>query len=270
MAYVSVPSSASDDNLVVHATWAAGHRPDARIIVGKELVLVDSGLPCDTFNFVCRSRLSIHNAEERIREALEFFAQTGHPFSWWVTPGYSPRNLPTLLEEAGLVPAETEWAMALALEELRPRIVPAGLEIRRVLTAPDLVTFAGLTAANWSPPDPHVLAFYTDAEAPLLDPDAPQWLYLGLMDGEPVATAELTVGGGVVGLYNIGTMPDFRRRGIGSAMTGAPLLEARAAGHTLAILQAAPDGMRIYERLGFRHFGEITEFKPSGPSRAGR
>jgi predicted acetyltransferase len=45
-------------------------------------------------------------------------------------------------------------------------------------------------------------------------------------------------------------------------MTGTPLLEAREAGHTMAILQAAPAGIRIYERLGFRQFGGITEYKP--------
>jgi GNAT superfamily N-acetyltransferase len=262
VSYVSVATNAPDDNLVVHATYAARHRPDARIVVGKDLVLVDSGLPSDTFNFICRSRLHTATAETRIGEALAFFQRSAHPFSWWLTPGHSPRHLPQLLEQAGLEPAESEWAMALPLSDLRPRIVPAGLEIRRVQSAGDLAMFAEVTAAHWTPPDRHVITFYAGAEALLLDPDSPQWLYLGLMDGEPVATAELTVGGGVVGLYNISTRPEYRDRGIGSAMTGTPLLEAREAGHTMAILQAAPAGIRIYERLGFRHFGGITEYKP--------
>lgn len=261
MSYVSVPTNAADDNLVVHATYAAQQLPGARVVVAKDLVLVDSGLPSDTFNLICRSRLNTRTAEARIGEALEFFARSSHPFSWWLTPGHSPRHLPKLLEQAGLERAESEWAMALPLSDLRPRIVPVGLEIRRVESAGDLAKYAELTAANWSPPDEQVIRFYASAEAPLLDPDSPRCLYLGLMDGEPVATSELTVGGGVVGLYNISTRPEYRDRGIGSAMTGVPLVEAREAGHTMAILQAAPAGIRIYERLGFRHFGGITEYK---------
>ena len=48
----------------------------------------------------------------------------------------------------------------------------------------------------------------------------------------------------------------------GLALTLQPLLDARAAGHTVAVLQAATQGVRIYERIGFQAFGGITEYKP--------
>jgi hypothetical protein len=47
-------------------------------------------------------------------------------------------------------------------------------------------------------------------------------------------------------------------------MTWRPLHDARAGGCDLGVLQAAPDGVSIYRRLGFTAFGDITEFKP-GP-----
>jgi len=77
------------------------------------------------------------------------------------------------------------------------------------------------------------------------------------------ATAELTVGGGVVGLYGISTLAAYRRRGYGSALTARPLQDAREAGQHIAILQAAPDGVGVYRRLGFQEFGRIREYKPS-------
>ncbi len=257
---------AADENLVIHATHAAGQLPAARVDARADLVLVDSGLPCDTFNFACRPRLAPVTARARIVEALDFFSRTGHPHSWWLAPGYTPADLPELLREVGLEAAESELAMALDLAALAPSTPPPSLEIRRVRTAPELAAFAATTAANWSPPDPQVVRFYDQASACLLEPDCPQWLYLGWVDGEPVATAELTVGGGVVGVYNISTRIGFRGRGIGSAMTAQPLAEASSAGHRTAVLQAAPDGVRIYQRLGFRQQGTITEFKlPAQP-----
>ena len=252
---------AADENLAAHASWATTHLEGARVQRDDELVLVDSGMPCDTFNYVCRARLAPTTAQRRVREAIAHFE--ARPFSWWLGPGYTPAHLPELLREAGLTEAESEVAMALDLATLSPAgpEVP-GLEIRRVRTTVDLRAFAALAAANWEPPDPWVLRFYERAAGALLAPEAPRRLYLGTVAGVPVATAEATLGGGVVGLYNISTRPDFRRRGIGLAMTHAPLAEAAADGVTTAILQAAAAGVGVYERLGFRPFGMITEFKP--------
>lgn len=262
-------ADAADENLVVHATWIAQQLPTARVEPAPDLVLVDSGLPCDTFNFVCRARLTPATAAARVHDALAFFARSGHPFSWWLSPGSTPDDLPCLLQKAGLEPAETEQAMALDLDALpEPPSRPPGFEVRRVRTATDLQAFAALSAANWSPPDPHVVWFYELAAPALLRPDAPQWLYLGLLNDRPVATAELALGGGVVGLYNIATAFASRGQGIGTAMTYEPLQAARGAGHHTAILQAAPDGIRIYARLGFIVTGTITEFKPAPVERA--
>jgi hypothetical protein len=47
-------------------------------------------------------------------------------------------------------------------------------------------------------------------------------------------------------------------------MTVQPLLDTREAGGGTAVLQASSEGARIYSRLGFETFGQITEFKPAG------
>ena len=46
--------AAADRNLVTHMTWVQSRLPGAHVEVSEELVLSDSGLACDTFNFVCR------------------------------------------------------------------------------------------------------------------------------------------------------------------------------------------------------------------------
>lgn len=256
-------SDAADDNLAVHATWATRHLPGARVAENSSLVLVDSGLACDTYNFACRARLAASSADDQVRRAIAFFAETGHPFSWWLGPGHSPEDLGDRLIRAGLAPAETELAMSLELRDLGdPPPRPEGFEVRRVRSQADLTLLATLLAANWDPPDPHVIEYFRRLADRLLSPTSAQWYYLGLLDGAPVATAEVTVGGGVVGLYGIGTIPAARGRGIGSLMTAIPLHDARLLGHGTAILQAAEAGQGLYARLGFIPFGVITEFKP--------
>lgn len=260
----------ADDNFVTHVTWAVERTHGMASQVSEGLVLADSGLPCDTFNFVCRARLAPAAARGAGAGAVAYFAERRRPFSWWVGPADQPPDLGAVLEDLGLERAETELAMALPLDELPTAISTVhGLEVRRVSAPAELEAFARLSAANWTPPDPHVIAFYARTAPVLLDPESPQWLYLGYLEGEPVATAEATVAEGTAGLYNISTRPPWRGRGIGSLMTWRPLQDARANGCDLGVLQAAPEGVNIYRRLGFTAFGGITEFKPRGEGAAG-
>jgi ribosomal protein S18 acetylase RimI-like enzyme len=258
-------ADAADENFVVHASWA--HRRTAGMRVSDELgvVLTDSGLACDTFNVACRARLSADQAPQRIRAALAFFREADRPFSWWVGPGDQPSNLGDLLVDAGLLRAETELAMVAELTGLQaPGSVPAGLEIRRVRAPTELQDFAEVIAG------PLERRFYALTAAALLAADAPQWFYVGYLGGQPVATAELTVGGGVVGLYNISTLEAYRRRGIGTALTLRPLLDARDSGFRTGVLQAAAAGVGVYARLGFGRFGDISEYKPPASSFRGQ
>lgn len=87
--------------------------------IGPEPVLADSGLPCDTFNFVCRARLGSETTAAAAREAISHFTRVGRPFSWWVGPGDRPSGLGGVLEGLGLERAEDELAMAVPLDRVR-------------------------------------------------------------------------------------------------------------------------------------------------------
>jgi GNAT superfamily N-acetyltransferase len=260
-------AEAADANLVEHAGWVHRRLPTMRVVEDPGLTLIDSGVPCDTFNVVCRARLRPEDAPGRARAAIEHFTTVGRPFSWWVGPADRPAELGDRLLDLGLARTETELAMAADLAGLRTGDGPPGaLRIRRVRTEAELRAFARLLAGAVDPPDDEVLRFYELATAPLLGAHPPQWLYLGLLGDDAVAAGQLTVGGGVVGLYNVFTSPAHRGRGFGTALTLRPLIDARAAGHRTAVLQATAEGAGIYERAGFRAFGRITEYKPPRPS----
>lgn len=250
-------ADAADANFVVHAGWALQHTPGMRAADEMGIVLTDSGLPSDTFNVVCRSRLDARQASECIQTVLAYFHQAGRPFTWWVGPGDRPADLGTLLLNAGLLHVETELAMAADLNALHTcDLTPDGLKIRRVRRFEELQDF------TYTISDPEDRRFYDLTASVLLSSDAPQWFYVGYLHGQPVATAEVTLGGGVAGLYNIFTLPDYRRRGIGTAMALRPLLDARECGFRTGVLQASSEGESMYTRIGFQPFGKITEYKP--------
>ncbi|HET9495544.1 MAG TPA: GNAT family N-acetyltransferase [Chloroflexia bacterium] len=87
--------------------------------------------------------------------------------------------------------------------------------------------------------------------------------YLGTVHGAAVATATLVLSDGVAGVWNVGTMPAYRHRGIAAAMMRYILAEARAMGYSSSMLLASDDGTPLYRRLGYRALGMVQVFVPT-------
>jgi ribosomal protein S18 acetylase RimI-like enzyme len=226
-----------------------------------DLLLVDSGLPCDTFNKILAARLGEETADARIAAAVAYFRRRGLPFSWWVGPESLPADLGARLERHGLLAAETELGMAARVAAIPPPPQPAGLETRRAMTELAIREFAVVNAANWDPPDQNVLEFFTRASTLLLHPACPMQLFVGYSGGVPAATGELFLGGGVGGIHMISVSREFRRRGFGAAITWAAIEAAKLAGVQWVTLQASEEGRPVYERLGFTSCGQYTEYQ---------
>jgi GNAT superfamily N-acetyltransferase len=84
-----------------------------------------------------------------------------------------------------------------------------------------------------------------------LGDETPWRHWVGVLDDEPVCTASVFLTPPVAGVYFVSTRPDFRRRGLGMAVTRHAMLAAAALGATTAVLGSSPMGQRVYERLGF-------------------
>ena len=67
---------------------------------------------------------------------------------------------------------------------------------------------------------------------------------------------------GDCGIYNVGTLPHARRRGLGTALTALHVHDALGRGCRTASLQSTEMAERIYASLGFRDLGRILEYVP--------
>jgi GNAT superfamily N-acetyltransferase len=89
-------------------------------------------------------------------------------------------------------------------------------------------------------------------------------VWLGIVDGRPVATATTYVSDGLCGVYAVATAADARRRGYGEALTWAATLHRP---ELPAALQASPMGRPVYERMGYRRVVDFTVWQTARPHR---
>jgi GNAT superfamily N-acetyltransferase len=81
-----------------------------------------------------------------------------------------------------------------------------------------------------------------------------------LRDGTAVGGALLFAGDGVAGLHWLGVPQMFRKRGTGILLTRQALAQAARMGYSHLVLQANPEVVQLYVRLGFDSVGDIAVF----------
>jgi GNAT superfamily N-acetyltransferase len=80
----------------------------------------------------------------------------------------------------------------------------------------------------------------------------------------PVACGTTQRAGDTVEVAGVATLPAYRRKGLGAAVTAALTLEARGRGATVILLSAGETAVaRIYERVGFTRIGTACMAAPT-------
>ncbi|WP_338704228.1 GNAT family N-acetyltransferase (plasmid) [Streptomyces sp. Q6] len=109
-------------------------------------------------------------------------------------------------------------------------------------------TFAAVLGTAFGAPPVIISSLYT----PHVLGQAFVKAYIAEADGIPAAAGLAIVTERHVGLANIGTLPDHRRRGLGRAVVEAILRDARAAGAHTAYLHSSDEALPLFEQAGFR------------------
>ena len=235
-----------------------GRAPVAELRDDGDLLRYATGIPLPLLNGVLRARLAEGDASRRVAQALAWFGERGLPFTWFVGPSSRPADLGQHLAAHGLVRGGPP-GMAVDLHGLNDALpMPEGLSIVPVEDEAGLQQWVRVIVASFRLPpatEGPLAALYGS-----LGLGWPARLYLGLWHGQPVATSKLLLSSGVAGIYWVGTLPEARGRGIGTAITLAPLREARALGYRIGILEAFPLGMNVYRRIGFRECGKVDRY----------
>jgi GNAT superfamily N-acetyltransferase len=254
----------ADENLLEAFRTVVRALPEGRIEEDRDAVRAYSGLPGNAFNVVFATARP-DDPTAWVARARSFMREAGT--SAWRAVLW-PRTEPALapaLRAAGLVRAAPIPAMVLDPVPRRARPLPAGGAIVAVDTERRWREYlrAGTLGFGGGPgPGP--------LDGIPWRPDAPWRGFLGLHRGRPVATSLAVPTPGVSGVYLVTTLPAFRGRGFGAALTMAAARAFRGEGADRSILQSTVMGFPVYRALGYRVVARYGMWYVPGPSpRAG-
>jgi ribosomal protein S18 acetylase RimI-like enzyme len=179
----------------------------------------------------------------------------GRGYSVW-TRAHADAALEAILPAGGFSRVVDLPVMVL---ETRPeaRPVPDWTQIRAVVDEAGVGDFRTVDRAAFAAEEGGVAidSVFCDPES-LLHPDVA--VIVAYVDAVPVATAMSFTALGVTRVAWVGTVPAFRRRSLGDAVTRAAVLAGFDRGATIAALESSPAGLDLYRSMGFR---QVTTYR---------
>lgn len=262
-------SNFSDTDLVkttIKANWenyhyCLGRAPSVELSVGRYLTWLVTAMPDHFMNMVVCTDLPQNGKDSLIEGALDHFKSLNvQKLCWLAKEGVDAAILKEYLTENGLTFREAfATEMAIDLDSLSQNVPTSdGLHIVQVdddTTLRDWIRVASVGFGLSSENEQVWFDFFNYAACGL-----PFQTYLAYLDGKPVGTSQLFISAGVAGIYNVSALPEVRGRGIGTAITLAPLLDAKRMGYHVSVLQASKAGYKVYQKLGFEDFGKMSLF----------
>jgi ribosomal protein S18 acetylase RimI-like enzyme len=211
-----------------------------------------TGLPVSLFN---GCTVVEHGSEAELVDALDWLAGHDLPKRVFVAASLAPA-FAGVLAEHGFGRDEAPYPALVLHPVSEPPEPSGGVEIVRVDNQPE--AFREVGVALGLEPELTERMFPESMFA-----DARVQAFVGRLDGVPVGYALAIASEHANGVYNVATLPDARRRGVGTALTWAAVDAGRRAGFDCSVLQSTPMARGIYEGMGFRWVLDYAVFRPT-------
>jgi GNAT superfamily N-acetyltransferase len=227
------------------ASWRAlaARSPGAEVVISPRVVAAVFPRWSVLNNAIALDATDAAAAGAVAREVSEFYADTG-PDTWalWIPSGARDFDAPDTLASVGTLERDTTTLVMHA-------------DLRADLRSSPAVVRTSVAAANVAGDEPL-------AAAELAEPDRGAGIegWALVHESAAVAGAWSSIHDRDCGIYAVGTVPEWRRRGFGRALVEHVLADARRRGARTTTLQSTRMGQRLYESLGYMAAGRYEEW----------
>ena len=227
----------------------------------NDLVRLITELNHPVANWIVRVRFNEQNAERRIAENIGFFREKKIPMMWIITPNSTPSNILNLLENYGVqIPKGGSPAMVYDLRNLtedhwNDALSRSKIQVIKVDSDSSLKLWRKVFQEGYSLSESLTEIFLNLF---LISKSSIFANYLVTINEKPVSISSILYSSGIAGIFNVATIPDYRGKGIGTAVTLAPLMDAKKKGYEIAWLESSEMGENCYKRIGFQEYCKFS------------
>jgi ribosomal protein S18 acetylase RimI-like enzyme len=206
------------------------------------VIATKMGTTLPSGNYVC-SQKKISNQD--IQQVINYFDD--RPIQWILKESQSA-VISALLVQAGFNVKYSVAAFSLDLYTLKNNAIDPRITVKKIDPLVSLDQWVEIIAQSFSLPISEAKSFveYIEKKAGSF-----VGLYIAFWEGIPAAAGIAIIHDKIMSLHRIGTLSEFRRRGLGKALSYAMLVEGRNNGLKKAVLAASDTGKLLYEKLGF-------------------
>jgi len=213
-------------------------------------------------NMIYNTRITGVGAYNKIKDIIGYIRDKVAPPFWIITPE-TDRLVESTLENSGMMAIDLLTGMAIDLKIFSNKYY--GKKISNDLNIIEVSSAGQLS--HWLEIVNKVIFKGKKLNQELfsgLIGNPSIHFYTGYVGNVPAATSMSFINTPSAGFYNIATLPAFRKRGFGTAMTAYSMIEAGNKGCTTGILHASLMGNPVYLKMGYKPYGEYKVFWMAG------
>lgn len=201
--------------------------------------------------FISYSQLSEANADDTIREQINYFESIGQDFEWKLYDYDQPFDLKERLKAHGFIIEEAEAIMVLNLEDAAEILwQPIPPYVQQIRDPQRLVDVQSVEQQVWNEDDSFYLEFLGYA---LRNYPEQMSVYVAYVNEQPASAAWIYFPSHsrFASLWGGSTVSAFRKQGLYTALLAARAQEAKSRQVKFLTVDASPMSRPILERMGF-------------------
>ena len=237
-------------NLVLNFSWGTN--------LNGAVVGCYPEVPIPQFNHVADIDVKEDESENLLNRVTKYFASKGSSQVWFrISPLTRPSSFSSFLRNHGFEKKEEESAMVFEGKQVEDKLNPE-VKVKKISES-EIDVYNKLLLTIFEMP----IEWKKGVDRFILEGIRKgAKCYLAYVDGKPVGISGLFSVRKTGGIFNVGTLEEYRRRGIGTTLTAYAVRDSIKEGNTLHILHTGKGGNaeRLYRKIGFETDHTITWF----------
>lgn len=215
-------------------------------------------VPIPQLNHAADINVNEDEAKNLLNRVTKYFVLKGSPDVWFrISPLTCPSSFSSFLQNHGFDKKDEESAMVFKGKQVEDKLNP---EVKvEEISESEINIYCKLMLTIFEMP----IEWKEGVDRFILESMRKgAKCYLAYVEGKPAGTCGLFSLRKTGGIFNVGTLEEYRRRGIGTTLTAHAVMDSIKEGNTLHILQTGKGGNaeRLYRKIGFETDHTISWF----------